>query len=63
LWALVRNAGVATADPHALDGDAILAGQVLTALKDGDSAVIATGNVRHLARFPGIDARPWESIA
>jgi hypothetical protein len=62
LWALVRNAGVTTADPHALDGDAILAGQVLSAIKEGDSAVVATGNARHLTRFPGIDAQPWESI-
>ena len=62
LWALVRNIGQPTAHPHALDGDAILAGQALTAISPGDHATVATGNVRHLVRFPGIDARPWEAI-
>lgn len=62
LWALLRRAGVPTADPHALDADAILAGQALTALGPGIVATVATGNVRHLARFPDIDAREWASI-
>ena len=62
LWALVRRAGRPTADPHALDADAILAGQALTAVGPGNPATVATGNVRHLARFPGIDARPWATI-
>jgi hypothetical protein len=29
---------------------------------EGDEVVIATSNVRHLARFPDIDAREWETI-
>jgi predicted nucleic acid-binding protein len=62
LWALVRNAGMPTADPLALDGDAILAAQALTLVGPEDVAVVATGNVRHLARFPGVDARPWDVI-
>jgi predicted nucleic acid-binding protein len=63
LWAHVRNAGWPTADPHALDADAILAGQALTAAGPGDTVVVATANVRHLGRFPGIDARPWTAIS
>jgi predicted nucleic acid-binding protein len=62
LWALVRRAGVPTADPHALDADAILAGQALTAVGPGHVATIATGNARHLGRFPGVDARPWAAV-
>jgi predicted nucleic acid-binding protein len=62
LWAHVRKAGLPTADPHALDADAILAGQALTAAGPGDIIIVATANVRHLGRFPGIDARPWRTI-
>ncbi len=62
VWAHVRNAGTPTAHPHSLDADAILAGQALTAASPGDVVIVATGNVRHLGRFPGIDARPWTTI-
>jgi predicted nucleic acid-binding protein len=62
LWAHVRRAGKPTADSLSLDADAILAGQALTAIGGGDIAIVATKNVSHLARFPGIDARPWETI-
>jgi predicted nucleic acid-binding protein len=62
LWGIVRNLGVATAHRAALDGDAILAGQAAIAGFPGDEVIIATTNVRHLGRFPGIDARPWQSI-
>ena len=62
LWAAVRNAGLATAHPAALDGDAILAAQTILAALPGDVVTIATHNARHLSRFPGIDARPWPSI-
>ena len=62
LWAHVRNAGTPTAHPHSLDADAILAGQALTAAGPGDVVIVATKNVRHLGRFPGIDARPWATI-
>ena len=61
-WAIVRRAGLPTADPQALDADAILAGQALTAASPGDAVIVATTNVRHLGRFPGIDARPWQTI-
>lgn len=62
LWAHIRMAGLPTSDPHALDADAILAGQALTAASPGDIIIVATTNVRHLARFPGIDARAWKTI-
>ncbi len=64
LWAVVRKAGRPTGPDEALDVDAILAAQSLTMTMagDGDEIVIATSNVRHLARFPGIDAREWKSI-
>lgn len=55
LWAQARQAGIPTADRHALDCDAILAAQ---ALELGGS--VATDNVGHLSRF--VDARHWESI-
>jgi predicted nucleic acid-binding protein len=61
-WAHVRRAGKPTADPHALDGDAILAGVASTIGAPGDSVTIATTNVRHLSWFPGVDARRWETI-
>jgi predicted nucleic acid-binding protein len=62
LWAAVRNAGLTTAHPAALDGDAILAAQTILATDVGDIVTIATNNARHLSRFPGIDAQPWQSI-
>lgn len=61
-WAFVRKAGRPTADCHALDGDAILAGVAATTGSPGDEVIIATTNVGHLARFPGVDARPWDAI-
>ena len=51
LLALVRRAGVPTAHPHALDVDAILAGQALTSIGPGSVATVATSNIHHLQRF------------
>jgi predicted nucleic acid-binding protein len=51
LWAQIRNAGLPTADPHALDADAILAGQALTAASPAQVVVLATTNRRHLGRL------------
>jgi hypothetical protein len=53
---------VASSHPAALDGDAILAGQTAVAGFPGEEVIIATTNIRHLGRFPGIDAQPWQSI-
>ncbi len=45
-----------------LDADAILAGQATTLGGAGDVVTVATSNVGHLARFPGLDARQWATI-
>lgn len=63
LWAQLRRDGQPTASPHALDGDCIVAAQALLLCGHGDALTIATRNVRHFTRFPGVDARPWEEIA
>jgi predicted nucleic acid-binding protein len=63
LWAHVRRAGLPTAGDLRLDGDAILAAQALAAAGSGDEVIVATTNVGHLARFPGVDARDWWTIA
>ena len=62
-WALSRRMGVPTGPDAALDADAILAGCAATVGRPGDEVIIASSNVRHLSRFPGIDAREWISIA
>jgi predicted nucleic acid-binding protein len=62
LWAAVRRAGLPTAADDALDGDAILAATAIAEAGSSDQVVIATTNVGHLARFPGIDAREWWTI-
>lgn len=62
LWAAVRNAGVPTAHPLALDADCVLAAQALLLGGPGDVVTIATNNVRHVTRFPGVDARVWETV-
>jgi predicted nucleic acid-binding protein len=59
-WAQARQRGRPTADPHALDGDVILAAQAVTLDAGGDTVVIATTNVGHLAQFA--DAREWQAI-
>jgi predicted nucleic acid-binding protein len=61
-WALLRNTRMGTADPKELDCDAILAAQAITAAQLGDNVIIATDNIGHLSRFPGITAQPWEYI-
>jgi predicted nucleic acid-binding protein len=63
LWADVRRRGMPTAPPRALDGDAILAAQALVGAGPDDTFVVATDNVGHLHRFPGVDAREWHQIA
>ncbi len=61
-WADVRQRGIPTASPDALDADCILAGMAATAFDPGDTVTIATNNVVHLIRFSGIDARGWQTI-
>jgi hypothetical protein len=61
-WAFLRQMGIPTATPDALDADAILAGQAALAGQPGDTVTIATTNLAHLNRLPGIDARSWDQI-
>jgi hypothetical protein len=61
-WASLRQMGIPTASPDALDADAILAGQAALAGQPGDTVTIATTNLAHLSRFPGIDAQIWDEI-
>ena len=61
-WALLRQSGIPTSSPDALDADAILAGQAALAGQPGDTVTIATTNLAHLNRFPGIDAENWDQI-
>ena len=60
LWAQVRNAGIATADIHALDGDVIVAAQALSLALAPSEFVVATQNVKHLSRF--VPANLWTNI-
>jgi hypothetical protein len=63
LWAAVRTAGVPTAYPLALDADCVPAAQALLPGGPGDAVTVATTNARHLTRFPGVDARAWETVS
>jgi predicted nucleic acid-binding protein len=60
LWAAARKGGYATTTDQRLDADVILAAQVITFECDGADVLIATTNVKHLARFT--PAEHWESI-
>jgi predicted nucleic acid-binding protein len=60
-WAEARRRGRPTTDPHALDGDVILAGQTVTLTAPDEQRVVATTNPRHLAQF--VDARDWRGIS
>ncbi|WP_231749594.1 type II toxin-antitoxin system VapC family toxin [Tautonia plasticadhaerens] len=62
-WALLRNEGRQTADDKALDCDTILAAQAVTATLPEDRVIIATTNVDHLCRFPGVEAQPWDYVS
>jgi len=60
LWAQSRNAGVATSDRHALDGDVILCAQALSLNRPPTDFIVATGNVKHITRF--VPADLWSNI-
>jgi predicted nucleic acid-binding protein len=62
-WADLRRRGLPTAGDEGLDADAILAAQAALIGGPGDNVTVATSNPRHLARFPGIDARDWPTIS
>lgn len=61
-WAFLRVAGQPTAAEAELDGDAILAAVSVMTGDPGDEVIIATTNMGHLTRFPGVDAREWQQI-
>ncbi len=62
LWAQVRQQGLPTADPSALDGDVILAAQtIVTSQQRQQEMMIATTNVGHLSRFA--IAQDWWTIS
>jgi predicted nucleic acid-binding protein len=60
LWAIARQSGQSTADPKALDGDVILAAQVIDAFGADRDAIVATTNVAHISRFVRADL--WQNI-
>lgn len=59
-WAAARRVGRPSADDVPLDADMILAGQTAILHRDGQDAVIATTNVRHLNLF--VPAASWREI-
>jgi hypothetical protein len=61
LWAQSRRGGQATSDPKALDGDVILAAQMLTTGLDASAMIAATTNAKHLVRF--VPCAEWTAIA
>lgn len=61
LWATMRRQGAPTAADTALDGDVILAAIATIQRSRGEDAIIATTNVRHLARMA--PARLWHEIS
>ena len=61
LWAQTRNAGIVTADIHALDGDAIAAAQALSLGLSAEEYVVATSNIKHISRFASADL--WTNIS
>lgn len=58
LWATARRQGRPTADPHALDGDVLLAAQAVTLT--APNTVVATGNPAHLSRY--VAAELWSAV-
>lgn len=59
-WAAARKMGRQSADDASLDADMILAAQAAALVTEGNEAVIATTNVRHLSLFAS--ARLWRDI-
>lgn len=60
LWATIRQAGLTTASNDALDGDVILAAQVLTLSPPLLNPIVATSNSAHISRF--LPADKWQNI-
>ena len=60
LWSRVRQQGIPTTDPKALDIDVILAAQALSLNMPLIEFVVATSNANHLSRF--VIADTWQNI-
>jgi hypothetical protein len=60
-WAMARQQGRPTDDPHGLDCDVVLAAQARSFLDRGHDVVVATTNVRHLSLF--VPAAQWWTIS
>lgn len=61
LWAWARNTGQQTAHDENIDIDVILAAQaIILAEEEQDYVVVATGNVKHIARYT--PALHWKNI-
>ena len=60
-WAHARRRGRPTADPQALDCDVVLAAQTELVRRQGEDAIVATVNLRHLALF--VPAAEWWTIS
>jgi predicted nucleic acid-binding protein len=60
LWAESRQRGMPTADASELDGDVILAAQVIQLQVKGYEVTIVTTNVGHLAQF--VTASHWQDL-
>jgi len=61
LWAWARQTGQSTAHEESLDGDVILAAQAIILGLKGKSPIIATTNVKHIARYT--PALHWRDIS
>jgi predicted nucleic acid-binding protein len=59
-WADLRQQGLSTASPGALDGDVILAAHAHVLITVGHSVVVATANAGHLGRM--IPTQQWDTI-
>lgn len=59
-WAAARRMGRKSADDAALDADMILAAQASDLSRNGEEAIIATTNLRHLTLFAS--AHAWHDI-
>ncbi len=65
MWADLRQNGRVTADPKELDGDVILAAQVIEVVEargfSANDVVVATTNVGHLSWM--LPAQQWQAIS
>jgi len=60
LWGQSRRTGRPTADPHALDGDVIIAAQVISLGLSASELLVATTNPAHLSRY--VPSNLWTNI-